>query len=135
MADRFEREPRWPALVAMLAAGSYIWHCRNRFRWVPVGYCSRLSSFCSSANGVLSPWRSRLARILTFVANGAITLALIASLVFLIYGMAHHRNTATALLRAAGTLWFTNILVFALWYWKLDAGGPSEARACYRSLG
>jgi hypothetical protein len=21
-------------------------------------------------------------------------------------------------------LWITNILVFALWYWKLDAGGP-----------
>ncbi len=21
-------------------------------------------------------------------------------------------------------LWITNVLVFALWYWKLDAGGP-----------
>jgi len=21
-------------------------------------------------------------------------------------------------------LWFANVLVFALWYWKLDAGGP-----------
>ena len=29
-----------------------------------------------------------------------------------------------ALLRAAVALWFANVLVFALWYWKLDAGGP-----------
>jgi uncharacterized membrane protein len=27
-------------------------------------------------------------------------------------------------LRSAACLWFTNILVFALWYWRLDAGGP-----------
>jgi hypothetical protein len=30
------------------------------------------------------------------------------------------------LLRAAGSLWVTNVLVFALWYWRLDAGGPHE---------
>jgi fumarate reductase subunit D len=75
-----------------------------------------------------------VARVLTFVANGAITLALIASLIFLIYGMAHHLNTAATLLRAASTLWFTNILVFALWYWKLDGGGPLQReRATDRS--
>ena len=39
------------------------------------------------------------------------------------------RNTRTSelaatLLRSATALWFTNVLVFALWYWKLDAGGP-----------
>jgi uncharacterized membrane protein len=75
-----------------------------------------------------------VARILTFVANGAITLAMIVSLIFLIYGMAHNRNAATTLLRSASTLWVTNILVFALWYWKLDAGGPlKRERATDRS--
>ena len=28
------------------------------------------------------------------------------------------------MLRSAGALWFTNIIVFASWYWRLDAGGP-----------
>jgi len=28
------------------------------------------------------------------------------------------------LARAAVALWFSNILVFASWYWRLDAGGP-----------
>lgn len=31
---------------------------------------------------------------------------------------------ATNLLRAAALLWFFNILVFALWYWEIDGGGP-----------
>jgi hypothetical protein len=29
-------------------------------------------------------------------------------------------------LRSAAALWITNILVFASWYWRLDAGGPRE---------
>ena len=29
------------------------------------------------------------------------------------------------LLRAAAALWVSNILVFASWYWRLDAGGPN----------
>jgi uncharacterized membrane protein len=27
-------------------------------------------------------------------------------------------------LESAASLWFTNVLVFACWYWRLDAGGP-----------
>ena len=30
-----------------------------------------------------------------------------------------------ALLRSAAVLWVTNVLVFAGWYWRLDAGGPN----------
>jgi len=32
------------------------------------------------------------------------------------------------LLRTGSQIWFTNILVFALWYWELDSDGP-DARA------
>lgn len=28
------------------------------------------------------------------------------------------------MLRSAAALWITNIIVFASWYWRLDAGGP-----------
>jgi len=125
MVDRFEREPRWPALIAMAAAGCVYLALPEPLSvgpsWLLLAIVLVLMvpltvSYRRGNHGV--------ARILTFVANGAITLAMIASLIFLIYGMAHHLNTATTLLRAAGTLWFTNILVFALWYWKLDGGGP-----------
>jgi hypothetical protein len=66
----------------------------------------------------------QIAWILTFIANGAITVAMIASLVFLVRGIPQHLEAPKELLRSAIALWITNILVFALWYWKLDAGGP-----------
>jgi uncharacterized membrane protein len=28
------------------------------------------------------------------------------------------------LLLAAGEIWWTNVIVFALWFWELDGGGP-----------
>ena len=65
-------------------------------------------------------------RILTFITNGAITMSMIASLTFLIQGIPEHREAPLVLLRSAVALWITNVLVFALWYWKLDGGGPME---------
>ena len=65
-------------------------------------------------------------RTLTFIANGIITIAMVAALIHLIQGIPHHLETPKALLRSAAALWIANILVFALWYWKLDAGGPLQ---------
>ena len=68
--------------------------------------------------------RADITRILTFGANGAITIAMVGSLIFLVQGIPHHREEPKALLRSVIALWITNVLVFALWYWKLDGGGP-----------
>jgi hypothetical protein len=65
-------------------------------------------------------------RTLTFIANGIITIAMVAALVHLIHGIPRHLETPKALLRSAIALWIANILIFALWYWKLDAGGPLQ---------
>jgi hypothetical protein len=53
-----------------------------------------------------------------------ITIGLIASVILLIKALPSHRQSAVALMRSAASLWFTNVFVFALWYWRLDAGGP-----------
>jgi len=45
-------------------------------------------------------------------------------LLLLIEGLPSHKDAPRTLLLSASLLWITNILVFALWYWKLDAGGP-----------
>jgi uncharacterized membrane protein len=66
----------------------------------------------------------KVTRVLTLAANTIITLAMIVSLIRLINGIPEHLETPKALLRSAGSLWVANILIFALWYWKLDAGGP-----------
>ena len=37
---------------------------------------------------------------------------------------------ASTLLRAAGHMWVVNVLLFGLWYWQLDGGGPHERPHC-----
>jgi len=119
------REPRWPALVTMMADALLYFALPERLsvgpRWgllavvvlllIPIITTYRLGHY-------------NVTRFLTFAANGAITLALIGSLILLVQGLPHHKDPPGTLLFSAGALWITNVLVFALWYWKLDAGGP-----------
>jgi hypothetical protein len=65
-----------------------------------------------------------LNRILGYVVSGAMTAGMIGSIVLLIGALPERRETPAELLMSAGSLWFTNVLVFSLWYWRLDAGGP-----------
>ena len=51
---------------------------------------------------------------------------MIVSLVFLIDALTGHAINPRELLGAAAALWLTNIIIFASWYWRLDAGGPQE---------
>jgi len=68
-----------------------------------------------------------------------LSLALIASLSFantwsvfrLIKGIIRgtEGKQATALLFTGGAIWVGNVLVFALWYWEFDRGGPASRAA------
>ena len=69
--------------------------------------------------------RLSLNRILGFIINGITTLALIGSVTLLVRDLPTHRESALQLLRSGGLLWLTNVIVFALWYWRLDGGGPT----------
>jgi hypothetical protein len=119
------REPRWPAFVAMLAAAGVYLALPEPLSMGPSWLLLAIIVLLlipiveSDRRG-----NHKLTRALTFIANGIITLAMIASLIHLVQGIPQHLETPKALLRSAGTLWITNILVFALWYWKLDGGGP-----------
>jgi hypothetical protein len=68
--------------------------------------------------------RHDLDRLLGFVISSLVTTGLIASVILLVRSLPAHRQAPVALMRSAGSLWCTNVLVFALWYWRLDAGGP-----------
>jgi hypothetical protein len=54
----------------------------------------------------------------------AITLAVAASAAFLVTRLQGQRTTAPDLLRDAALIWIANVLCFALWYWRIDCGGP-----------
>ncbi len=74
---------------------------------------------------VLTAWHlSHMARrMLVLVPLGVSTLALVASVALFVLTLPTNTH-ATNLLRAAALLWSFNILVFALWYWEVDGGGP-----------
>jgi hypothetical protein len=125
MIRKNRNEPRWPAFVALLAVGCLYLGLPQSLslgpRWLLLAIVMVLL-----VPIVVSHWRGhyRLNRVLTLAANSMITIAMVASLVFLIEGLPQHREPSVSLLLSAGGLWLTNILVFALWYWRLDAGGP-----------
>jgi hypothetical protein len=55
-----------------------------------------------------------------------LTLFMVWSLVLLVLALPAHKEAPITLLKSAAALWATNVLVFALWYWRLDAGGPHQ---------
>jgi hypothetical protein len=121
------REPRWPAFIAMLAASGVYLALPEPLSVGPSWLLLAIIALLLIPI-VISHRRGdyHVTRVLTFTANGFITVALIASLVLLVQGIPQHLETPKALLRSAIALWATNILIFALWYWKLDAGGPQN---------
>ena len=119
------REPLWPAIIAMLADALINFALPSRLsvgpRWllVTVIFVLLIPLVFNYRRG-----RHDIARMLSFAALGIITVALIGSLGLLIEGLPSHKDPPRTLLASAALLWLTNVLVFALWYWKLDAGGP-----------
>src|SRR5881396_456027 len=119
-------EPRGQALLAFLAIGAiYLALPRNLI----VGPIWLLPTMIV---GLLVPTvvshrvgKHSLNRILGFIINGITTLALIGSVILLVRALPSHRESPLQLLRSGGVLWLTNVMVFALWYWRLDGGGPS----------
>src|SRR5437879_1459066 len=66
-----------------------------------------------------------LDRALGLIINGITTLTLIASVGLLVRALQSHKESPLELLRSGRLLWLTNVIVFALWYWRLDGGGPT----------
>lgn len=57
--------------------------------------------------------------------SSIITIALIGSVILLVRALPSHKEAPLELLLSGAELWLTNVLVFALWYWRLDGGGPT----------
>jgi hypothetical protein len=125
---RKNTEPRWPALVALIGAAALYAALPESLlvagpRWLLAALVLLLvvPAELSHRRGNHS-----LNQLLGYVLNSLITLALVLSLILLLKALADHQVTPRDLLRSAAALWVTNILIFASWYWRLDAGGPHE---------
>ena len=126
-SSELPKVPHWPAIIAILADACLYLALPPALSVGPRWLLLAVVVFLLIPI-VIAHWRGNMGitRVLTLFANGVITAAMIASLAFLIEGLPKHRESSEALLRSAVGLWLTNILVFALWYWRLDGGGPHE---------
>ena len=71
--------------------------------------------------------RHRTSRLAAMVMTLFINSFNLASLVLLVESLLHgSKSSGTTLLIDALNIWLTNMIVFALWYWELDQGGPHE---------
>jgi hypothetical protein len=120
-----EPEPRWPAVLAILATGGLYFVIPPALRfgqeWLLLAVVSALliPTIVTHRIGM-----TQLNRILAHIVLGILTSAMIWSLTLLIVRLPSHADPPKELLRAAAALWVANVLVFASWYWRLDAGGP-----------
>jgi len=125
LSDRWDPEPRWPAMIAIVAVGGLYLALPPQLivgpRWAFPGIVAILLLVTVVSH---IGQHHLLNRMFGFAVSGVVTLGMIASLVLLISALPAHKEAPAELLVSAASLWFTNILVFALWYWRLDAGGP-----------
>ena len=69
-------------------------------------------------------------RYLAIGMIGVVSAANSASIILLIHLLLHGASAnASTLLRAAVHMWTVNVLLFALWFWQLDGGGPADRPA------
>ena len=136
---RSPHENLWPARAAILANVLLYVTLPDRLivgsKWLPPA----LELALLGALTVMAPIRHttevRIQRALSLCLLALINLANIGSLVLLIYALLHKSVpiddptlTGVPLLQSAFQIWLTNILVFSLWYWDLDRGGPVARR-------
>ena len=69
---------------------------------------------------------SPLRRKIAIALIGLVSAVNIVSLVLLCRSLLHHgiKEQGRPLILAGIVLWVTNVLLFGLWYWELDRGGP-----------
>ena len=119
-------EPRWQALLAFLAVGAIYLALPRSLIVGPIWLLPTLIVVLLVPT-VLSHRMGRrsLNRVLGILINGITTLALIGSVILLVRALPSHTESPLQLLLSGALLWLTNVIVFALWYWRLDGGGPT----------
>ena len=127
-------EPRWHAAIAVLAALALYITLPPKLTIGPGWMAAALVLVVLIPLLVIAP-RQRFAgrtRILGIVLIAIVNFFNLASALLLVASFFHpdkaSNHSAALVLRNGAQIWVTNILVFGLWFWELDSGGP-DARA------
>lgn len=121
-------EARWPASLALLACVALYLVLPNRLvvgpHWLlPVLIALPLIPL--SARKHRRPNESPFVRRATISLIALISVANIASMALLVHHLlVAHVAQGRNLIYSAVAVWLTNVIVYGLWFWEVDRGGP-----------
>jgi hypothetical protein len=127
-------EPRVQVTIAVLTAIGLMLalpeRVANHPRWLP-GLAVLLLIGVFVAKSTRLERRARVLRIASLSLIAAMSVSNSASATRLILDLvrAEGIRDPTQLLLTGGAIWLTNVIVFGLWYWEFDRGGPVERAA------
>ena len=125
-----EGESRGPVSIAIVVAimleATLPRRVANRPQWVLAALTALLLITTIAVNPRRINRRSRVLRAITLMLIALMSIANIASATRLVIDLLNGRGERDPgrLLLTGAAIWLTNIIVFALWYWEFDRGGP-----------
>jgi hypothetical protein len=126
-----DAEPFWPAqLTAAVALLLYL-TLPHSLIMGPKGLVPAVEGVLLAGLVITTPRRhhrqSPWLRALIIGLLGLVSVTTLVSLILLArYLLDDSHARGHALLFAGAVLWLTNVLVFGIWYWELDGGGPGR---------
>ncbi len=123
--------PEWAAVIGTLAIGLLYLALPERLTFGPNWLLLALEVFLLAPLiftwMIGRPLRHITIRLLALALLAVVTLGLALSIAYLVRDITLPSfKHANILLSSAALLWSTNILVFALWYFEIDGGGPHQ---------
>ncbi|MGG1575861.1 DUF1345 domain-containing protein [Fictibacillus sp. NRS-1165] len=119
------KDYRWPSDVAIVIIGILFKLLSNTVtigpNW-PV-YCIAFILYIPLLFAVSSEhdlWSRKFAILRVLF----LTFALMSSMVDLVSSLFFGKPSAAELFQCAALLWSANVLIFSIWYWEIDQGGP-----------
>lgn len=127
LADIERPEPRWPVVIAAFAAVALHFALPYQLRiGPPWGVAVLVAALTFSAHVTRYRGLHRANTIFGYSVLAVLTAGLVWGVGALLMALLQGTEKAPALLKSASVLWATNVIVFASWYWRLDAGGPNQ---------
>jgi hypothetical protein len=129
-SSREPKEPRWPASLAVIAALLLYMTLPQKLTIGPGWVIPALEGALLIPLTLRAPYRHReevrLVRFASLLLIALVNLANVASLALLVHVVLSGAAVDGRQLIFSGIqIWLTLILVFALWYWEVDRGGPA----------
>jgi uncharacterized membrane protein len=126
-------ESRWPSAAAIFVALLLQLALPDRVTPGPRYVIPALEFVLLAALMLANPSQlteeSKDVRILAVGLVALVTGANMTSLVLLVQRLVHGSvSNGRALIVAGAGVWLTNVIVFGLWYWEMDRGGPLARR-------